>query len=662
MDIELLKKDLATLLQKDLENRNSISELRRSVFLQSSSSKEKETIISVKEKAIHELTGEIDYLKNQIVFREKNQEEIQQSFHSERNSLLELINEKETLISNQLEEITELQHKCSQLVTLESELDKYKSQNSELTAKVRELMEHISAMQSSHQNYERENTTLKLQLDKLQSEFSEYKQHSLLEISEKEEASALLLELSNQKVKELQAKLDEEILENMLLQDQSDELRKINEQLQSSSFETVNELSHVKNKSEESIAVLRDEITSLEQVAVSLRQERDRLNEQYISLMNSSEESMSVLRDELAGLEQTSMSILELNNQLKSELDLIHKGENETIEVLKNEVADLELLSAESIEALRNEIQAERSSSRLLTSQMEELKFKLSDFESRHQLLLKAKADLEAKIILNETTISALQKEGQEFQQMLSLQKGSLEELSALKESLTHSQNEILVLNKHFSEASEKLLSTESELTRLLEVERTYLQLVHDYENAIRLNEKLKFDLSEHELMISEFMSQIEDLKNESREQEELRQFADELNTEKIKLEETISDLKRELFTAEEELSKLSDFSNGEKVELAQKIENFKNETISLKIQKEELEIEVAILLKKLSEYGKAVENQSAENINLESEQNTVTLAKALAGSLGDKKSVKLKINELLREIDKCIAALNAQS
>jgi hypothetical protein len=81
-----------------------------------------------------------------------------------------------------------------------------------------------------------------------------------------------------------------------------------------------------------------------------------------------------------------------------------------------------------------------------------------------------------------------------------------------------------------------------------------------------------------------------------------------------------------------------------------------------LKVQKEELEKQVSSLLIKISDYSEVVENQLIDKNNLEKETNSVNLAKVLAGSLENKKSVKLKINELLKEIDRCIANLKAQS
>lgn len=56
----------------------------------------------------------------------------------------------------------------------------------------------------------------------------------------------------------------------------------------------------------------------------------------------------------------------------------------------------------------------------------------------------------------------------------------------------------------------------------------------------------------------------------------------------------------------------------------------------------------------------KATINQKEEQlIKLKKENEVLSIAKTLSGDGGSNKEVKLKINELVREIDKCISLLN---
>ena len=68
MDVELLKKGLEEVLSEDLNNRSSIADLRRNVFLQTNKAEEKEQQISAREAKIGELSAEVDYFKNQLSF------------------------------------------------------------------------------------------------------------------------------------------------------------------------------------------------------------------------------------------------------------------------------------------------------------------------------------------------------------------------------------------------------------------------------------------------------------------------------------------------------------------------------------------------------------------------------------------------------------------
>ena len=61
-----------------------------------------------------------------------------------------------------------------------------------------------------------------------------------------------------------------------------------------------------------------------------------------------------------------------------------------------------------------------------------------------------------------------------------------------------------------------------------------------------------------------------------------------------------------------------------------------------------------------LSELRKTVDSQKEVVKNLEDKNKIIKLAKSLADSNPDTAAMKYKINELVREIDKCIAQMNS--
>lgn len=61
-----------------------------------------------------------------------------------------------------------------------------------------------------------------------------------------------------------------------------------------------------------------------------------------------------------------------------------------------------------------------------------------------------------------------------------------------------------------------------------------------------------------------------------------------------------------------------------------------------------------------LKELRKTVDSQKEVVKNLEDKNKIIKLAKSLADSNPDTAAMKYKINELVREIDKCIAQMNS--
>ncbi|MFT5249948.1 MAG: chromosome segregation ATPase, partial [bacterium] len=72
----------------------------------------------------------------------------------------------------------------------------------------------------------------------------------------------------------------------------------------------------------------------------------------------------------------------------------------------------------------------------------------------------------------------------------------------------------------------------------------------------------------------------------------------------------------------------------------------------NLKKKKTKLEEEITVLMTQQDQYNKEIENWREEC-------NTLKLANSMLGSNEYKRETKLKINELVREIDKCITQLS---
>jgi len=71
------------------------------------------------------------------------------------------------------------------------------------------------------------------------------------------------------------------------------------------------------------------------------------------------------------------------------------------------------------------------------------------------------------------------------------------------------------------------------------------------------------------------------------------------------------------------------------------------------------LQIENKQLLEKSEKLVQEVKESQASTVAIENEYNSLKFAKAIVGSKEDKHITKLKINTLIREIDKCITQLD---
>ena len=92
-------------------------------------------------------------------------------------------------------------------------------------------------------------------------------------------------------------------------------------------------------------------------------------------------------------------------------------------------------------------------------------------------------------------------------------------------------------------------------------------------------------------------------------------------------------------------LSEIVDSLENRVGKLLQEHENLKN-------KKSKLEEEITVLITQQDQYSKEIENWREECT-------TLKLANSMLGSNEYKRETKLKINELVREIDKCIRQLS---
>lgn len=82
------------------------------------------------------------------------------------------------------------------------------------------------------------------------------------------------------------------------------------------------------------------------------------------------------------------------------------------------------------------------------------------------------------------------------------------------------------------------------------------------------------------------------------------------------------------------------------------KLEKIDKRFEKLKQQNEELQ-------RGSSDLQRLLDDEKRKTQSLQNEYNRLKLAKTLVSTSGDKAEMKFRVNELVREIDKCIALLN---
>jgi len=93
--------------------------------------------------------------------------------------------------------------------------------------------------------------------------------------------------------------------------------------------------------------------------------------------------------------------------------------------------------------------------------------------------------------------------------------------------------------------------------------------------------------------------------------------------------------------------------------EVSKKVESIQGKLEKIKQVFEKSNQEKERLERENSDLKRQLEAQVRNSDSLQKEYNTLKLAKTLVSTTGDKAEMKFRVNELVREIDKCIALLN---
>ena len=355
-----LKEELAKILNEDFNNRQSLQEVRRNVFLNSESNKKQQEIIAEKESKLYELRTSVSKIESEVSSKASELEQVQAQLKQQRleseekeNGFLDLINELKSQITN-------LQNESASLSSFKDEANNLSIQNADYASKIRELIFHIDAQNTTQEKLEKEISSLKGKLNSSDAEKTQLSL-SLSGTSVKdEEITALNEELQSTKQKvvllETQIKTAGELI---------DAQNKSIYNLENINLELKNELSNAfKDYSMENELLIRDNAELISDIDL-LRLENEELlsnkleakSEELIKLLSQ----LNIKETLILSLIEEKSSLLRLVDDLKSnssnsnELSASISSLNSEITALTNQLSELENSSKLNIEALEFE-------------------------------------------------------------------------------------------------------------------------------------------------------------------------------------------------------------------------------------------------------------------------------------------------------------------
>jgi chromosome segregation ATPase len=568
-----LKEQLSKILNDDVQNRQSIQEFRRNVFLNSENSKKHEQVIFEKEFELDRLNEEIKKIEDEKIKKSSQAEELKfqldlqkGDFEQRENGLLDLINSLKT-------EIELLKDSHTELTADQSHLSKLSLQNAEYASKIRDLIYHIDSQNEKE--------------ELLQNEINELN-NSLL--STQQLSAGLKSEVSSL------VKTNEEInsLKNELLQI-SDENKKLQNE---NSYQIIQ------------IEKLNTDLKELQQAQLDLIRENNLLQDTFKSEHQLMQKDNADLIAEIGLIKLQLEDLTVHNDTLQNELLKLSELENELNS--KNEI----------IVSLNNELNNYnelKDKNENLNSLVDSLNEKLEN----HSLLLKEHLDLQ-------TNFQKLQSE--------------FNDLNEEQLGISEIRNELFSLNDQIAQKNLLISSFEVEKNKLLA----------EIENS-KLNSEFKNEL---EAKISELSNETEIQQNELNIfKEKTKELTAELEFEKSNLNLIISDLKNQLNEKKTEINNSSDEAFIDK--LFKQIDLLNDENSVLSTENDEISDNLNYLNEKYHSLSQIIENQKNEIIGLEERNKKIKLATELKVSDEENSDLKLKINELVREIDRCIALLS---
>jgi chromosome segregation ATPase len=614
-----LKEKLERLLTEDLSNRSSLQDVRRNLFLNSEGAKVQQQLIAEKQGEISSLNLLVEKKKTILQLKDEQINTVKERAKELEEKLTSLEVNFASVKNKLIEKITGLEQDLGLSSENESKISTLSIQNEEFAAKIRELIFHIDGQntelatlkQGLESKAESENkiSSLTLQNEELSAKILGL----ISQIdSQNTELATLKLQAADKTISEEQQQLlDEKIAENGNLQERNDLLFASEQQLKVLVASQNNEIEGLTKQT-------NGFKKQTEDIAAGWQIQQDQLimdNANLLAELMLVKEAAANVVETAPGISSEELTILKSTNaDLQAELELTKEDFTTKIEGVISDLTSIKS-EKETLAATNEGLIFEITSLKESASTQNTLAS-----ESLTQELASLKAEKEALALVNINLFT---------------------EITALKETAS----QIIAAPVSESLTEEQIAEIKSEKAHLA----TELDAIKHELNVTTQNREEKIISLQNE--IGTLQNQLISLSNS------LNQETEEKNLIGTQLEQ-LTNLVTE---KEQQLNGMSNNKTDEEFvdKLMHQLNFLSNEKNSLETLYHDSVAELNLTKANLASITQLVDGQKDSISDLEETNKHVKLAQTLVLQAKDKTEAKQAINELVREIDRCIALLS---
>ena len=457
-----------------------------------------------------------------------------------------------------------------------------------------------------------------------------------------------------------------------------------------------NELANVISNSESVIENLKSEYENrLSNAVIHSTSQASKLTDDLSGLLTENEHFKEKIREMVYHIDNQNSQIEnftnelafktnELSNQIVAFTNLNSEFDNYKIGQLSSTDEQLVIFNAQ-ISNLENTVSLKNENITELNDLINEKTILISDLSTNNSHLETIVTGLNQTLAFEKETFEGLKNELEvthsqqsaqntiEFDKLLTENTSLISEIDAIADKLEATEEEFILVK---SELSELKINSDG---KALDLKETLSSKNFELTNLSANNSALLTEVEFLKIELESKNNELYNLKSNLELSNTNAQLFDELNVTKIELENQlveyknsvidldnqVSDLLNTIATNEAEILNLKSITKSDEQDafidrLFKQIDTLTDERLNLLNEKGEMANQLLKMNESISGLSQQVDSHNVDISELDNHRKNVILAKGSSNEGSDKTIMKKQINELVREIDKCIALLSA--